>query len=79
MPEAAVIVANVPEAAVIAAAIDGLAAGQCAARFAREPPAIIKELFKVMNRYVRPDEDYSKSPSATPKDKRSKFLGHLSV
>lgn len=51
-------VLNVPEAAVIAAAIEGLATVQCEARFAREPPTTVKELFEIMNRYARSDDDY---------------------
>jgi hypothetical protein len=41
-------VPNVPEATIIAAAIEGLAIGQCVAHFAREPLTIVKELFEVM-------------------------------
>jgi hypothetical protein len=41
-------VPNVPEATVIAVAIEGLAIGQCAAHFAREPLTTVKELFEVM-------------------------------
>jgi hypothetical protein len=55
---------NVPEAVVIAAAIEGLAMGDCVAHFARKPPAIVKELFEVMNRYARSDDDYSRRKAA---------------
>ena len=49
---------NVLEAVVIAAAIEGLAMGDCAVHFARKPLAIVKELFEVMNRYARSEDDY---------------------
>jgi hypothetical protein len=53
-------VPNVPEATVIAAAIDGLAIGQCASFLSREPPTTVKELFEVMRRYARSDENYKR-------------------
>jgi hypothetical protein len=54
----------VPEVVVIAAAIEGLAMGQCAAHLAQEPSATIKELFKVMNRYARSYDDYRRRKAA---------------
>jgi hypothetical protein len=48
---------------VIAAAIEGLAIGQCAAHFAREPLTTVKELFEVMRQYARSD-DYFKCQKA---------------
>lgn len=53
-------VPNVPEAMVIAAAIEGLAIGQCASYFARELPSTVKELFGVMKSYARSDDDFKR-------------------
>jgi hypothetical protein len=50
-------VPNVPEATVIATTIEGLAIGQCAAHFAREPSTTVKELFETTRRYARSDDD----------------------
>jgi hypothetical protein len=50
-------VPNVPEATVVAAIIEDLAIGQCAAHFAREPPTTVKELFETMRRYARSDNN----------------------
>ena len=55
---------NVPEATVIAATIEGLAIGQCAGHFAREPPATMKELFEVMRQYARLDDDFKRRKAA---------------
>ena len=41
-------VPNAPEEIVIAAAVEGLAIGQCATHFARNYPTTIKELFKII-------------------------------
>lgn len=49
---------NVPEAAVIAAATEGLATGQCAAYLARSPPDTVTELFTIMNQYAKSDTDF---------------------
>jgi hypothetical protein len=57
-------VPNVPEATVIAVAIEGLAIGQCAVHFTREPLTTLKELFEVMRQYARSD-DYFKCRKAT--------------
>lgn len=57
-------VPNVPEATVIATAIEGLAIGQCAAHFAREPPSTMKELFEVMRQYPRSDDDFKHRKAA---------------
>lgn len=53
-------VPNVLEATVIAAAIDGLAIGQCASFLSREPLSTVKELFEIMRRYARSDKDYKR-------------------
>ena len=50
-------VPNAPEETVIAAAIDCLAIGQCAAHFARKQPQSLKGLFEVMGSYARSDDD----------------------
>ena len=51
---------NVPEETVIAAVMEGLAIGQCAAHFARNYPTSVRELFEVMRQYVRSDDDLKK-------------------
>ena len=51
-------VPNVPEATIIAATIEGLAIGQCAAKLSRKPPATVKELFEIMGHYARSDDDF---------------------
>lgn len=51
---------NVPEATVIAAAIEGLAIGQCATHFATNQPQSVKELFEVMGQCARSDDDLKK-------------------
>jgi hypothetical protein len=40
-------VPNAPKETVIAAAVEGLAIGQCATHFARKYPTTVKELFKI--------------------------------
>ena len=57
-------VPNLPEATVIAAAIEGLAISQCIAHFARELPTTMKELFKVMRQYARLDDDFKRQKAA---------------
>ena len=57
-------VPNVLEATVIAVAIEGLEIGQCAAHFTREPPATMKELFKVTRQYARSDDDFKHRKAA---------------
>ena len=42
-------VPNTPEEMGIAAAVEGLAIGQCAAHFARNYPTTVKELFEIMS------------------------------
>ena len=49
-----------PEETVIAAAMEGLAMGQCVAHFARNYPTSIRELFEVMRQYARLDDDLKK-------------------
>ena len=53
-------VPNTPKEAVIAAAVKGLAIGQCAVHFARNYPTTVKELFEIMRQYVRSDDDLKK-------------------
>ena len=53
-------VPNALEETVIAAAVEGLAIGQCAAHFARNYPTSVKELFDVMRQYTRSDDDLKK-------------------
>jgi hypothetical protein len=53
-------VPNAPEETVIAAAVEGLAIGQCAAHFARNYPTSVRELFEVMQKYTRSDDDLKK-------------------
>ena len=53
-------VPNVLEEMVIAAAMEGLPIGQCAAHFARNYPTSIRELFEVMRQYARSDDDLKK-------------------
>ena len=55
---------NVLEATIIAAAIEGLAIGECAAHFTRELPATVKELFKVMRQYARSNDDFKRRKAA---------------
>ena len=50
-------VPNVLEETVIAAAVEGLVIGQCAAHFARNYPTSVWELFEVMRQYARSDDD----------------------
>ena len=57
-------VSNVSEATIIAATIEGLAIGQCATHFAREPLGTVKELFKVMRQYARSDDDFKHRKAA---------------
>jgi len=57
-------VPNLPEATIIAAAIEGLAISQCIAHFARELPTTMKELFKVMRQYARSDDDFKRWKAA---------------
>ena len=49
---------NVLEAIVIAAAIKGLAIGQCTSHFTRTPLQSISEVFKVMNEYAKSNANY---------------------
>lgn len=51
---------NVPEAAVIVAAIEGVATGQCASYLACSPPKSVTELFTIMNQYAKSDSDYQR-------------------
>jgi hypothetical protein len=53
-------VPNAPEETVIAAAVEGLAIGQCATLFARNYPTSVKELFEVMRQYARLDDNLKK-------------------
>ena len=53
-------VSNAPKQTVIAAAVEGLAIGQCAAHFARNYPTTVKDLFKIMRQYARLDDDLKK-------------------
>ena len=53
-------VPNAPEEMVIAAAVEGLAIGQCAAHSARNYPTTIKELFEIIRQYARLDDDLKK-------------------
>ena len=53
-------VPNAPEEVVIAAAVEGLTIGQCAAHFARNYPTTVKEQFKIMRQYARSDDDLKK-------------------
>jgi hypothetical protein len=57
-------VPNAPEETVIAAAVDGLAIGQCVAHFAKNYPTSIRELFEVMRQYARSDDDLKKRKAA---------------
>jgi hypothetical protein len=55
--------AQVPNASkemVIAAAVEGLAIGQCVAHFAKIYPTTIKELFEIMRQYARSDDNLKK-------------------
>lgn len=45
------------EVVVIAVAMEGLATGQCTARFTREPPTTVSQLFEIMNQYTKSDDD----------------------
>jgi hypothetical protein len=51
-------VPNISEATIIAAAIEGLAVGQCVAKISRKPPIIVKEMFKIMGQYAKSDDDF---------------------
>ena len=53
-------VLNMPEETAIAAAMEGLSIGQCAAHFAMNYPTSIRELFEVMRQYARSDDDLKK-------------------
>lgn len=50
-------VVNVPDSTAIEMAVRGLKIGQCALRFARDPPRTIDELFTIMAKYVKSDND----------------------
>jgi len=54
------LVPNALEEIVIAAAVEGLAIGQCAAHFAKNYLTTIKELFEIMRQYARLDDDLKK-------------------
>ena len=49
-----------PEETVIAAVMEGLAIGQCAAHFTRNYPTSVRELFEVMRQYARSYDDLKK-------------------
>lgn len=51
---------NGPEATLIAAAIEGLAVGQCVAKLSRKLPKTVKELFEIMGQYARSDDDFKR-------------------
>ena len=53
-------VPNAPEEMVIAAVVEGLAIGQCAAHFTRNYLTSVRELFEVMRQYARSDDDLKK-------------------
>ena len=53
-------VPNTPEEMGIAAAVEGLAIGQCATHFTRNYPTSVSELFEVMRQYARSDDDLKK-------------------
>jgi len=53
-------VPNVPDNVVIIAAIKGLRMGQCASHFAREPPNTVLELYEVMQKFCKSDDDHRK-------------------
>jgi hypothetical protein len=53
-------VPNAPEEMVIAAAVEGLAIGQCVAHFAINYPTTVKELFEIMRQHARFDDDLKK-------------------
>jgi 3-methyladenine DNA glycosylase Tag len=57
-------VPNVPEATVIAVAIEGLAVGQYAAKLSRKPPTTVKELFEIMGQYAKSDDDFKRRKAA---------------
>jgi hypothetical protein len=45
---------------VIIAAIKGLRVGQCASHLAREKPRTVTELYEVIQKYCKSDDDYRK-------------------
>lgn len=49
-----------PDDVVIIAAIKGLRMGQCASHFAREPPSTVSELYEVMQKFCKSDDDHRK-------------------
>ena len=53
-------VPNALEETVVAAALEGLAMGQCAAHFTRNYPTSVWELFEVMRQHARLDDDLKK-------------------
>ena len=57
-------VPNALEETVIAAAMEGLAIGQCAAHFVRNYPTSVRELFEVMRQYTRSDDDLKKQKAS---------------
>ena len=51
---------NIPDEVVIIAAIKGLRVGQCASHLAREKPCTVAELYEVIQKYCKSDDDYRK-------------------
>jgi len=51
---------NIPDEVVIIAAIKGLRVGQCASHLAREKPSTVTELYEVIQKYCKSDDDYRK-------------------
>ena len=45
---------------VIIAAIKGFQVGQCASHLAREKPSTVAELYEVIKKYYKSDDDYRK-------------------
>jgi hypothetical protein len=53
-------VPNVPYHVVIIVATKGLCMGQCASYFTREPPSTVSELYEVMQKFCKLDDDHRK-------------------
>jgi len=51
---------NIPDEVVIIAAIKGLRVGQCASHLAQEKPSTVAELYEVIQKYCKSDDDYRK-------------------
>jgi hypothetical protein len=53
-------ISNIPDEVVIIVAIKGLRVGQCASHLAREKPSTVAELYEVIQKYCKSNDDYRK-------------------